>query len=158
MDTAHEPFDGVPPPPLTVIDGVAVTARRLTTRLDRELGVLGLTWAQGRVLLELADAGGMLHAGELGRRLGVTRQAAHRSMASLDRAGHLTWRDDGWVKGARLTDAGRTAAAHVDARAGAAYEAIWRVPAPELHALLRGATSLRRELRRHAPEPAWWMG
>jgi DNA-binding MarR family transcriptional regulator len=157
MDPAPGPLETIPPPQLEIVDACTITGRHLTTRLDRELAFVDLTWAQARVLLELAAHRGLLHGGEVARRVGVTRQAAHRSLAALDRAGYLTWRDDGWIKSARLTPTGKTAVDAIRSRIGDTYDALWRVDRHDLHALVRAAQAVRRELRRGAPEPAWWL-
>jgi DNA-binding MarR family transcriptional regulator len=159
VEHAHEAWDldAVPPPQLAVVDAVSITARALWRRLDREVGAAGLTWAQGRVVLELSRDDGWLHAGGIARDLGLTRQAVHQSLRRLDQGGSLRWRDDGWIKSVRLTTKGRALARDVEDHATGTFDAIWGAPAPDLNALVRGCASLRRELRREAPEPGWWF-
>jgi DNA-binding MarR family transcriptional regulator len=115
VDQAQDAWDldAVPPPQLAVVDAVSMP-RALWLRLDREVGAAGLTWAQGRVLLELSRDDGWLHAGGIARDLGLTRQAVHQSLRRLDQGGSLRCRDDGWIKAVRLTTKGRAMAREVE--------------------------------------------
>jgi DNA-binding MarR family transcriptional regulator len=148
---------GFPPPQLHVIDAVFAAARQLRVSLDREVGALGLSWAQARVLLELAEGNGLIHAGAVGRQLGVSRQAAHQLMAKLDAKGYLEWQDDVWIKSARLTTAGAAGARAAEEAATGTLDAVWRVDAHVLWTALDGVRSIAREVRRGEPEPAWWL-
>ena len=76
-------------------------------RLDRALSGLGLSFAQYEVL-EILAAEPKLHAGEVGRRFRITRQAAHGLLVQLTRADLVDLLPkDGGVRGARLTQTGR---------------------------------------------------
>ncbi len=58
----------------------------LESRLDRALNGCGLSFAQYEVFEILIEEPN-LHAGELGRRLDITRQSAHGLLHQLARAG-----------------------------------------------------------------------
>ncbi len=118
-----DPMDeGIVPQPLDLAIAGVRFGHRLGAQLDQDLAGLGLTWAQLRVLLALAQDGGLVHAGGIGRRMDISRQAAHRLLQRLDGRGFLAWRDDGWIRSARLTHEGyralNDALASIDRRSG----------------------------------------
>jgi len=79
----------------------------LQARLDRALNGCGLSFAQYEVLELLAEEP-KLHAGELGRRLRISRQSAHGLLAQLERADLVELLPrDGTIRGAWLTRTGR---------------------------------------------------
>jgi DNA-binding MarR family transcriptional regulator len=87
-------------------------ARRLQTRLDEALEGLAISYAQYEVMEHLAERPN-LHAGELGRRLRITRQTAHGLLKQLARADLIDLLpSDGGARPARLTSAGRRRLEH----------------------------------------------
>jgi DNA-binding MarR family transcriptional regulator len=64
----------------------------LLARLDGAVEGQGMSYAQYEVLLLLEEEP-KLHAGEIGRRLGVTRQAAHGLLRQLERGALRDLRD-----------------------------------------------------------------
>jgi DNA-binding MarR family transcriptional regulator len=82
-------------------------ARRLQTRLDEALEGLAISYAQYEVMEHLAERPN-LHAGELGRRLRITRQTAHGLLKHLARADLVDLLPpEGGARPARLTATGR---------------------------------------------------
>ena len=146
----------IAPPPIEIATALAGCSHELVSRLDRDLGGLGLTWAQLRALLALRDQRGLLHAGGLGRRLGVSRQAAHALLLRLDAHGFVTWKDDDWIKSARLTSSGELAAREAIGAASLTLEALARLGVEDRKALVRITREVGRELRRPAYERPWW--
>ena len=148
----------VPAPLDLAIAGVRL-GHRLGAQLDQDLGGLGLTWAQLRALLALADAGGPLHAGALGRRMDISRQAAHRLLQRLGERGFLTWHEDRWVRSARLTTGGYGALDEAMAAIDRTLSAFTQLDADERRSLAetlqRAAVELNRVSR--PPETPWWM-
>ena len=151
--------DRIVPQPLDLAIASVRFGHRLSAQLDQDLAGLGLTWAQMRALIALADAGGLIHAGGIGRRLDVSRQAAHRLMQRLDEPGFLTWRDDGWIRSARLTPEGHRAlndALDAIERTLGAFPAMEPEEQRALARILRNAgVQLHRVSR--PPETPWWV-
>jgi DNA-binding MarR family transcriptional regulator len=81
---------------------------RIVVLLDGAVWHLGATFAGTRALRVIAEAyGGWTHAGEIGRRMGITRQAAATLVKRHEAAGHVEVVDEGWAKSVRITPAGR---------------------------------------------------
>ena len=81
---------------------------RIVVLLDGAVWHLGTTFAGTRALRVIAEAyGGWTHAGEIGRRMGITRQAAATLVKRHEAAGHVEVVDEGWAKSVRITPAGR---------------------------------------------------
>ena len=149
---------GIVPRPLDLAIASARFGHRLVAQLDADLAGLGLTWAQLRALMALADAGGLVHAGAIGRRLDVSRQAAHRLLARLDEHGFLTWQDDGWIRSARLTPMGNRALDDALTAIDRTLSAFLGLEPEERRALGRILRHAGVELHRAAqpPETPWW--
>lgn len=98
--------DAIAPNGLELAIAIERLRLRLVTRLDGDLQEFGATFAQLRALLALQRAGGLVHAGELGRQMRISRQAAHTLLRRLDRLSLIDVVDEGWAKGATLTPHG----------------------------------------------------
>ena len=132
-------------------------SRQLIRRIDRELTAERLTWAQFAVLRDIDQRRGWTHAAAVGRRVGVSRQAASALLARLDARGFLEWMDEEWIKSVRLTPAGERALARAWNTLAETREAIERLSVEERRGLISAAESLRRELaRRPARQPWYW--
>jgi DNA-binding MarR family transcriptional regulator len=93
--------------PMDLITTILRFHHILEARLDRALNGCGLSFAQYEVM-EVLVAEPKLHAGELGRRLHITRQSAHGLLKQLARAGLIELLPkDGAIRCAWLTPAGR---------------------------------------------------
>lgn len=97
----------VAPHPVELAIGLERARHRLVKELDRDLWKIDMTFGSMRVLMSLADAGELLHAGEVARRMGVSRQAAAVTMKRLIEAGALEVVDEGWARSVRVTPEGR---------------------------------------------------
>jgi DNA-binding MarR family transcriptional regulator len=140
-----------------VVAAALSCSRQLVRRLDRELAEQRLTWAQFAVLRDIDDRRGWTHAAAVGRRVGVSRQAASALFSRLDARGFLEWMDDEWIKSVRLTAAGERALARAWNTLAETRNAIERLSVEERRGLISAAESLRRELaRRPAREPWYW--
>jgi DNA-binding MarR family transcriptional regulator len=64
-----------PDPSAEVIDLVGSVARRVRLAANRDLGPLGVTWAQVRALRVLARCDGRVRMSELAERLGIARRS-----------------------------------------------------------------------------------
>ena len=151
--------DGIVPQPLDLAIAGVRFGHRLSAQLDQDLAGLGLTWAQLRVLLALADDGGLMHAGGIGRRMDVSRQAAHKLLGRLGDRGFLAWHDDDWIRSARLTPAGRRAMNDALDAIDRTLGAFLKLDAEERRALGRTLQRAAVELHRASqpPETPWWM-
>jgi DNA-binding MarR family transcriptional regulator len=93
--------------PMDVITTILRFHHILEARLDRALNGCGLSFAQYEVM-EILASEPKLHAGELGRRLHITRQSAHGLIKQLARADLIELLPrDGAIRCAWLTAAGR---------------------------------------------------
>ena len=149
--------EGIPPPTLDVADSVVWAGRELVKRVDRDLAGQGLGWGQLRALLALEDQRGWIHAGAVGRRIGVSRQAAHVLLRRLDDRGFLRWMDEGWIRSARLTPEGERAVRTALKTVWPTFEAIERLTVAERKMLVSATYSLHRELRRPPPNIPWYV-
>lgn len=141
-------------PPSELVSALRGFHHLLQARLDAALGGLGVSYAQYEVLRLLRDEPN-LHAGAIGRRLGITRQAAHSLLRQLQRADlvELLPRDCG-MRGARLTN-------HSAQRLRRCVETVTHATAPlagldgdAARSLLGALDACERALTR--PPPAWW--
>lgn len=99
-------MDDDPTGPMDLITAILRFHHILEARLDRALNGCGLSFAQYEVM-EVLVAEPKLHAGELGRRLHITRQSAHDLLKQLARAGLIDLLPrDGGIRCAWLTTAG----------------------------------------------------
>ncbi len=129
--------------------------RKLEQALDGAVRGLGLSFAQYEVM-ELLDNEPKLHAGELARILGGSRQAAHHLVHQLERASLIELLPpDGSLRGARLTDRGERRL-H---RARATLEATWRRIAALPHEQWNALHDAHRNVERALGEPVrrWWF-
>jgi DNA-binding MarR family transcriptional regulator len=152
--------------PFELVAAIRRANHRLTARLDVDLLEMGVSFAQFEVMAALEREPG-LHAGELGRAFGVTRQAIHRLLAQLDRAGliDLLPRDHG-VRAARVTDAGDRSLRHCRRALRETLEALARRALREtLEALARIHPETRNAARDAlavceralVPRPGWYL-
>jgi DNA-binding MarR family transcriptional regulator len=147
------PWHGIPPPPLEVIEAAILAGRRLVARIDRDLEASGLTWGLFHVLVVMERQRGLIHAGAVARRMGVSRQAAHVLMRRLGDAGLIRWDEqEAWVRSARLSDDGRGTLASAYADLADVLAAIERLTVDERKMVVAAAYSMQRELNRR---PGW---
>ena len=131
-------------------------ARRLQTRLDEALEGLAISYAQYEVMEHLA-ARPNLHAGELGRRLRITRQTAHGLLKQLARADLIDLLpSDGGARPARLTTAGRRRLEY-GRQAVLTIHAELELAPPEKRSDFLVATSALDARIAPAPRRAWWF-
>jgi len=145
----------MPTPAFELVTALRRFHRLLQARLDGALNGLGLSYAQYEVLRLLREEPN-LHAGAIGRRLGITRQAAHSLLRQLQQADlvELLPRDGG-IRGAYLT--GRS-----DRRIRRCVDAVAHATAPladldrgTAQSLLDALDVCERALTR--PPPPWWL-
>ena len=131
-------------------------SRRLQTRLDDSLEGLGISYAQYEVMEHLAERPN-LHAGELGRRLRITRQTAHGLLRHLARADLIELLpSDGGARPARLTTAGRRRLDHGREAVSAIHTELEQIPAEMRLDLLVAISALDARM---APSRLshWWF-
>jgi DNA-binding MarR family transcriptional regulator len=97
----------VAPVPLELAIRLEHARHRLVKELDRDLWKVDMTFASMRALLVVTDARGLIHAGEVSRRMGVSRQAAAVLLKRLTAMGAVEVVDEGWARSVRVTDPGR---------------------------------------------------
>jgi DNA-binding MarR family transcriptional regulator len=132
-------------------------ARRLQTRLDEALEGFGLSYAQYEVMEHLAERPN-LHAGELGRRLRITRQSAHGLLKQLARADLIDLLPpDYGARPARLTAAGRRRLDH-GRRAVRTIHAQLEQVSPEKRLVFLDAIAALDAQMAPAPKTPWWSG
>ena len=95
------------PAPLDLAIRLERARHRLVKELDRDLWKVDMTFASMRVLMVVVDARELVHASEVGRRMGLTRQAAAVVMKRLSDIGAVEVVDEGWARSVRVTPAGR---------------------------------------------------
>ena len=154
-DDEDDPFDFAPPT-FRVIVAAVRCGRRLVHQFDAELSGRGLTFGQFHALSEIQRAEGWTHAGEIGRRMGVSRQAAHSLVKQIDRQGILAWRDDGWIKCVRLLPEGREALDGARRRLEETMDAVERVSIRERRMIVKAEESVDRELVRSTQRLDAW--
>jgi DNA-binding MarR family transcriptional regulator len=148
--------DRIAPSPLEVIVAAVWCGRRLVARIDRDLEVHGLTWGQFHALVVFERQNGWMHAGALGRRLGVSRQAAHALVHRLVDRGFLRWDERaGWVRSARLTPTGHEALADAYEALTDVFAAIERLTIDERQQVVSAENSIHRELQRRQGWEPW---
>ena len=132
-------------------------ARRLQTRLDEALEELGVSYAQYEIMEHLAERPN-LHAGELGRRLRITRQTAHGLIKQLARADLIDLLPpDGGARPARLTPTGRRRLEHCRRAVAPIHADLEQVEPDRRLTFLDSLSALDARL---APPPRrpWWLG
>jgi DNA-binding MarR family transcriptional regulator len=114
-----------------------------------------LSYAQYEVI-EMLAAEPKLHAGELGRRLRISRQAAHGLLAQLARADLVELLPrDGTSRGAWLTRRGRRRLAACRRALHGTERALTALPAGARRGLLQAMGAAETAL---APRPQpWWL-
>jgi DNA-binding MarR family transcriptional regulator len=146
-------MEEIPPPPLEVLSAAIRCGRRLVTQIDRDLAVRGLTWSQYQALAVFDRHNGWIHAGAVGRRMGVSRQAAHTLLHRLGGRGFLEWDErQAWVRCARITLDGREALAAGREALTDVFAAMERLTVEERKQVVSTDNSIRRELAR---PPGW---
>jgi len=149
-------MEGIPPPPWKVVEAAVRCGRELVTRVDRDLADLGLSWGQFQALAVVVEQRGWIHAGAVGRRMGVSRQSAHALLRRLDARGFLTWKDEGWIRSARPTAEGEEALREAYGRLEDVFAAIARLTIQERKMVVSAEHSIHRELLRPARRPQWY--
>ncbi len=150
-----DPFDFAPPT-FTVIVAAVRCGRRLVRQFDAELSGQGLTFGQFHALLEIQRAEGWIHPGAIGRRMGISRQAAHSLVRQIDRHGILRWRDDGWIKSVQLLPEGDDVLARARWRLEETMDAVERVSIRERRMIVKAQESVVRELARSTRRTGIW--
>lgn len=159
QDHPKAPWRGsvpVGPHPAELIVAERFLHRRLRNRLNDAMDGHGLSYAQVEVMLLLEERTN-LHAGQMSRALGTSRQAVHALLDKLEAAGLVdVLPQQGEARPVALTDLGRRR-----------IRSIWRVLDSTVHAALRRIPAAeRRELldalngyeRALAPlRPPWWL-
>jgi len=143
----EDAFD-IPPPTFEVVIAAVLCGRRLTRQFARDLGGQGLTLGQFHALSVIQRRDAWIHAAAIGRRMGVSRQAAHSLVRQIDERGLLTWMDDGWIKSVRLRREGDTVLADAREALEDTMEAIERLSVAERRMIVRAQESVYRELKR----------
>jgi DNA-binding MarR family transcriptional regulator len=127
-----------------LLDGIQLLVRRFAISERADVNCCGLTVAQAATLQALEE--GPLRLTDLGRRLGITASTLTRNLGRLEDA-RLVAReadpDDARAARARLTGAGRAAAAQVDRQEEAfAQSVLDRLPPARRGAALAGLSDL----------------
>lgn len=104
----------------------------IVTAIDGALWPLDASFASTRALRLVAQARGLIHAGEVGRAMGVSRQAAASLLKRHEKAGHVVAVHEGWARSVRITAAGRRHLHACMAAIPAALEALHHVPEAEI--------------------------
>jgi DNA-binding MarR family transcriptional regulator len=125
--------------------------------MDESLEGLGLSYAQYEVMEHLAERPN-LHAGELGRRLRITRQTAHGLLKQLARADLIDLLPpDGGARPARLTTTGRRRLEYGRQAILAIHDELVQVP-PEKRLVFLDAIAALDARIAPAPRRQWWFG
>ncbi len=141
--------------PLMLLLAVRRFHRKLEQALDAAVRSLGLSFAQYEVM-ELLDDQPKLHAGELARMLGGSRQAAHRLVHQLERASLVELLPlDGSVRGVRLTDRGEHRLHRARGTLEATSQRIAALPREQSAAMFDAHRSVERALGE--PVRRWWF-
>jgi DNA-binding MarR family transcriptional regulator len=148
--------EGIPPPSLEVIEAAIRCGRRLEARIGRDLHHQGLRWGHVHALLIMERTGGLIHAGSLARRMGITRQSAHAILLRLDDRGFLSWRDESWIRNVMLTAEGRRALGECLRVLEDTLAAIGRVTVHERKRIVSAERAIDRELRRPVYRKPWF--
>jgi Transcriptional regulators len=126
-------------------------------RLDETLEGIGLSYAQYEVMERLAERPN-LHAGELGRRLRITRQTAHGLLKQLVRADLIDLLPpDGGARPARLTTAGRRRL-ELGRQAVSAIHSELEQVSSETRLVILGAIAALDVQTVPAAKTPWWFG
>jgi DNA-binding MarR family transcriptional regulator len=149
-------MDEMPPPTIQVIAASIANGRCLNARIDRDLKDLGLTWGRFHALVVMDGSNGWIHAGALGRKMGISRQSAHALLASLDERGSLRWMNDSWVHSARLTTDGVQMLMIAYEALGDTFAAIERVEVRDRKTLVAAEYAVKRELLRPVRRRPWY--
>lgn len=138
----------IPPPTFEVVIAAVLCGRRLARQFNRDLGGQGLTLGQFHAMSVLQRTDGWIHAAAVGRRMGVSRQAAHALVQQIDERGLLSWMDDGWIKSVQLRREGDTVLADARRALEDTMEAVERLSVTERKTIVRAQESVNRELKR----------
>ena len=129
--------------------------RLLQVHMDRALYEMGVSFAQYEVM-ELLQTHPKLHAGELGRRLRLTRQGVRHLLFMLDRADLVeVWPKSSGRRCVWLTDSGRKRVAHCRWAIGRAEKALNGLPPDDHRRLLELFATYERVLV--PPKRYWWL-
>jgi DNA-binding MarR family transcriptional regulator len=126
----------------------------LVTSLDAALWHLDASFASTRALALIADRGGPIHAGEVGRSMGVSRQAAAALLKRHENAGRVRIVDEGWARTVRITAEGHEHLAACVQAIDSALGALHGISDMDLIALGDGLHRARIALGRRR-RPAW---
>jgi DNA-binding MarR family transcriptional regulator len=130
---------------------IRALVRRFSISERADVSCCGMTVAQAATLQALAAAG-PLRLGDLGRRLGISPSTLTRNLQRLEERGlleRLADPDDARASLARLTRAGRRAAAEVDGREIKFAETVLQqLPAHRRDSAVAGLRELLQAIRR----------
>jgi DNA-binding MarR family transcriptional regulator len=141
--------------PMDLIAAILRFHHILEARLDRALNGCGLSFAQYEVI-EVLAAEPKLQAGELARRLHITRQSAHGLLRKLARAGLIELLPrDGGIRCAWLTTTGEKRLDFCRRALESIERAAATLPDPAGHDLREALSNLEASL---VPRPRpWWL-
>lgn len=146
----------VEPHPAELIAAERYLHRRLRNRLNDATDGYGLSYAQVEVMLLLEERTN-LHAGQMARALGTSRQAVHALLEKLEGAGLVdVLPQEGEARPVALTDLGRRRIRSMwRVLDSTVHAALRRIPAAEPRELLDALNGYERAL---APlRPPWWL-
>jgi DNA-binding MarR family transcriptional regulator len=146
----------VGPHPAELITAERFLHRRLRNRLNDAVEGHGLSYAQVEVMLLLEERTN-LHAGQMARALGTSRQAVHALLEKLEGAGLVdVLPQQGEARPVALTDLGRRRIRTIwRVLDSTVHAALRRIPAGERRDVLDALNGYERAL---APlRPPWWL-
>jgi DNA-binding MarR family transcriptional regulator len=146
----------VGPHPAELIAAERFLHRRLRNRLNDATDGHGLSYAQVEVMLLLEERTN-LHAGQMARALGTSRQAVHALLEKLEGAGLVdVLPQQGEARPVALTDLGRRRIRSIwGVLDSTVHAALRQIPAGERRKLLDALNRCERAL---APiRPPWWL-
>jgi DNA-binding MarR family transcriptional regulator len=144
------------PHPAELIAAERYLHRRLRNRLNDATEGHGLSYAQVEVMLLLEERTN-LHAGQMSRALGTSRQAVHALLEKLEGAGLVdVLPQQGEARPIALTDLGRRRIRSIwGVLDSTVHAALRQIPAAERRELLDALNRCERAL---APlRPPWWL-
>jgi len=159
LDQPQAPRRGsatVGPHPAELIAAERFLHRRLRNRLNDATEGHGLSYAQVEVMLLLEERTN-LHAGQMARALGTSRQAVHGLLEKLEGAGLVeVLPQQGEARPVVLTDLGRRRIRSIwRVLDRTVHAALRRIPAAERREVLNALNACERAL---APlRPPWWL-
>ncbi len=139
---------------------LAVAIERLRQRITRnvaeDLSTYSASFAQMRAVMVLHFSSGLIHAGELGRKMQISRQAAHTLLKRLTRLGLIEFVDEGWAKSATLTPNGQRCVRLFMDETRKTFGKLEQLPVPDRKKLRRILDDADRLLYRPRERDRWW--